>query len=148
MALNGYNSSPNFSVSPLPTTSPLVSPAITIGFESIEYTVDEGGTLEVVVVKSAPFDSVIEFEVAGGNFSAVRAFPDGASSPDSISIFFQIPDDIIALEPVETISFTLTVLERNPQISVDPDTTTVTILDNDGEFGVYVVCVALWHYLL
>jgi hypothetical protein len=104
---------------------------ITIGFESIEYTVDEGGTLEVVVVKSAPFDSVIEFEVAGGSFSAVRAFPDGASSPDSISIFFQIPDDIIALEPPETISFTLTVLERNPQISVDPDTTTVTILDND-----------------
>ena len=116
----------------------LLSPGI--GFESIEYTVDEGGTLEVVVVKSAPFDSVIEFEVAGGNFSAVRAFPDGASSPESISIFFQIPDDVIALEPPETISFTLTVLDPNPQISVDPDTTTVTILDNDGEFGVWLCC--------
>ncbi|CAI8036397.1 hypothetical protein GBAR_LOCUS20387 [Geodia barretti] len=106
-----------------------------IGFESIEYTVDEGGTLEAVVVKSAPFDSVIEFEVAGGNFSAVRAFPDGASSPESISIFFQIPDDVIALEPPETISFTLAVLDPNPQISVDPDTTTVTILDNDVLVG-------------
>ncbi|CAI8040262.1 hypothetical protein GBAR_LOCUS22443, partial [Geodia barretti] len=105
--------------------------AITIGFEDIEYTVEEGGTLEVVVVKSAPFDSVIEFEVAGGSFSAVRAFPDGASSPKSISIFFTIPDDVIALEPPETISFTLTVLDPNPQISVDPGTTTVTILDND-----------------
>ncbi|CAI8020174.1 hypothetical protein GBAR_LOCUS12070 [Geodia barretti] len=109
--------------------------AITIGFESIEYTVEEGGTLEVVVVKSAPFDSVIEFEVAGGNISATRAFQDGASSPNSISIFFQIPDDIIALEPPETISFTLTVLNPNPQISVDPDTTTVTILDNDVLVG-------------
>ena len=68
-----------------------LSPAITIGFESIEYTVEEGGTLEVVVVKSAPFDSVIEFEVAGGNFSAIRAFQDGASSPNSISIFFSNP---------------------------------------------------------
>ena len=95
---------------------------------------DEGGTLEVVVVKFAPFDSVIEFEVAGGNFSAVRAFPDGASSPNSISISFQIPDDVIALEPSKTISFTLTVLDPNPQISVDPGTTTVTILDNDCEF--------------
>ena len=110
----------------------LLSPGI--GFESIEYTVEEGGTLEVVVVKSAPFDSVIEFEVAGGSFSAVRAFPDGASSPNSISIFFAIPDDVIALEPPETISFTLTVLDPNPQISVDPGTTTVTILDNDCEF--------------
>ena len=121
-------STPNY-LSPPP-----LSPAITLGFESIEYTVDEGGILEVVVVKSAPFDSVIEFEVAGGNFSAVRAFPDGASSPESISIFFQIPDDVIALEPPETISFTLTVLDPNPQISVDPDTTTVTIFDNDCEF--------------
>ena len=97
---------------------------------------EEGGTLEVVVVKSAPFEifSVIEFEVAGGNFSAIRAFPDGASSPNSISIFFQIPDDIIALELAETLSFTLTVLDPNPLISVDPDTTTVTILENDGEF--------------
>ena len=112
----------------------ILSLAITIGFEDIEYTVEEGGTLEVVVVKSAPFDSVIEFEVAGGNFSAIRAFQDGASSPNSISIFFQIPDDIIALELAETLSFTLTVLDPNPLISVDPDTTTVTILENDGEF--------------
>ena len=89
--------------------------------------------LEVVVVKSAPFDSVIEFQVTGGNLSAMGAFPAGVSSPNSMSVFFQIPDDIIGLEPDEMISLDLSLLEANPQISVDPDTATVTIVDNDGE---------------
>ena len=89
--------------------------------------------MELVVVKSGPFDSVIEFEVAGGSFSATRAFPAGESGTDRISIFFDIPDDDIGLEPDEEITFTLTNLDPSDQVLIDPDTTLLTVADNDGE---------------
>ena len=91
--------------------------------------------MELVVVKSGPFHSIIEFEVAGGDFSAVEAFLAGEGGTDRVSIFFNIPDDDIALEPDEEITFTLTNLHPSGQILIDPDITTVTITDGDGEFS-------------
>ena len=91
--------------------------------------------MELVVVKSGPFHSVIEFEVAGGDFSAVKAFPADKSGTNRISIFFNISDDNVALERDEEITFTLTNLDPSGQILIDPDTTIVTIADGDGEFS-------------
>ena len=91
--------------------------------------------MELVVVKSGPFHSVIEFEVAGGNFSAFKAFPAGEGSQDRISVFFSIPNDNVALEPDENITFTLRNLDPSGQIFIDPNTTLVTIVDDDGKFS-------------
>ena len=89
--------------------------------------------MELVVVKSGPFDSVIEFEVAGGDFLAVEAFPAGEGGTDRISIFFSISDDDIALERDEEIRFTLMNLDPSDQILIYPDTTLLTITDDDGK---------------
>ena len=97
------------------------------------YSSSEGDLVELVVVKSGPFDSVIEVEVAGGSFSATRAFPAGESGTDRISIFFDIPDDDVALEPDEEITFTLTNLDPSDQVLIDPNTALLTVADNDGE---------------
>ena len=60
-------------------------------------------------------------------------FGAGPNAPDSISIKFNITDDNVALEPVESYEATLTVLDTTSGIDVtEGGPTTIKIQDDDG----------------
>ena len=58
-------------------------------------------------------------------------FEAGPNAPDSIFIEFNITDDNVALEPVESYEATLTVLDSGADIT-EGGPTTIKIQDDDG----------------
>ena len=53
-----------------------------------------------------------------------------------ICLDFPIEDDQIALEGIETLTFTLTFVDILPNVTLgDPDTTNVGIMDDDGKLS-------------
>jgi hypothetical protein len=107
--------------------------AVSIGFASPEYTFTEGEPVAVVVQKSGPLDSEIEFTVTGeGGFSVTGVFPAGEAGPNDLTVPLVILDDDIALEPPELIVLNLTIANPSPLVVVTQPVTTVTILDDEG----------------
>ena len=99
-------------------------------------TFEEGEAATIVVALSGPTASPIQFEVAGGSFSAAGGFG-MTTTPENILYSVPLPDEEhIALDPPQVMSLTLTVTEPigNPGLVIDPDTLNIPIQDNDCEY--------------
>ena len=70
--------------------------------------------------------------ISAAGINTVVTFEAGPSAPNSIAIRFNITDDDVVLEPVEHYLATLTVDMSTGVRVIQPDATTVNILDNDG----------------
>ena len=118
--------------------SPLYLPVVTIGISLLDSnaTFEEGDVATIVVALSGPTASPIEFEVAGGSFSATGGFG-MTTAPEQRLYSVPLPDEEgIALDPPQVMSLTLTVTEPigNPGLVIDPDTLNIPIQDNDCEY--------------
>ena len=108
---------------------------VIVGFKDESYQISEGTTKELVVRKSSPFDFDISFNIyADGLIERDMIFPAGVNTPDTIQIHISIMDDDIALEPNETYSVTLSLIQSNPQIELATRVTSVSIIDDDSEY--------------
>ena len=59
-----------------------------------------------------------------------------APNEAEICVDFPIEDDQIALEGIETLTFTLSLVDILPNVTLgDPDTTNVGIMDDDGKLS-------------
>ena len=98
-------------------------------------TFEEGDAATIVVALSGPTASPIEFEVAGGSFSAAGGFR-MTTAPENILYSVPLPNNNIALDPPQVMTLTLTVTEPigNPGLVIDPDTLNIPIQDNDCEY--------------
>jgi len=63
-----------------------------------------------------------------------------------IAITFNIVDDIIALEPTETLVWNLELVTVVDRASVSPyDSTTIMIIDDDGKKSLITIIIHLLH---
>ena len=107
---------------------------MTVGFGSATYTFPEGEEVMLVVQKSGPIDSPINFRVFGAMLEFDGTFEAGADSPDTIVILFNTTDNDIALEPHLVFPVSLEIIPPDPQIVVGISETVVTIFDDDGRY--------------
>ena len=117
------------------TLFPLL-PDITIGFLDRNNTYDEGESAVIVILLSGQIACPIQFSVEGGSFSETGSFE--APTPVFNMIFFvPLPDDNIALEPPQVITLSLSVPGNtlSQLIGISPQTTNITILDNDCKYN-------------
>ena len=113
---------------------------VTIGFDSPDYMVVEGNSVEIVIEKSGTIDSEISYFVSGFDGGRVGGFSAGSVSSTS-SVTFNTSDDIIALEPPEVFPLILSFFVfANPLVTISNPSTNLIILDNDGELLLYAAC--------
>ena len=110
------------------------------GVES--YTASENSVVELAVLKSAPCDFDIHFRVyTDGLFQREMVF---TATDSSITVSVEIPDNDVALEPDGTRVVTLSLVVPDPQVDIDSNFATLTILDDDSEYTLLVgECTAL-----
>ena len=79
-----------------------------------------------------PF-SLTGLQAGLGTIDQVLTF---APNEAEICVDFPIEDDLIALEGIETLTFTLSLVDILPNVTLgDPDTTSVGIMDDDGKLS-------------
>ena len=88
----------------------------------------------LVVQKSGPIDSPINFRLFGAMFEFNGTFEAGAESPDTIVIIHNTTDNNIALEPDLVFNVLLEIIPPDPQIELSIRETVVTIFDDDGRY--------------
>ena len=113
-----------------------------------DYEVTEGGTLNLVIQKSGPVDSVVSFLVFSPGFIGERrTFVAGVGAPNTITISMDVgPDNDIGLEPDVVHVLTLSLVIGDSQIVVSPSQANVTITDDDSELLCHksvVVCTCM-----
>ena len=108
----------------------------TIGFLERNSTYDEGETAVVVVILSGQIAHHILFSVEGGNIFETGSFQ-ALTSVFNMTFFIPLPDDNIALEQPEVMTLTLTVPNNtlSEYVKISPQTTSITILDNDCKYN-------------
>ena len=74
----------------------------------------------------------IERSAAGIN--EIITFPAGPDGPNTIRVSFNLTDDDVALEDIESYVVDLTVQPSSPGVTVEePERTRINVLDDDGE---------------
>ena len=85
----------------------------------------------LVVQKSGPIDSPINFRVSSLLFEIMGMFDAGVDSPDTIVIAYNTTDNNIALALNLLLNVHLEIIPPDPQIVLDISKTVVTIIVND-----------------
>ncbi len=81
-----------------------------------------------------------DVEISAAGINSIVEFQGGDDSPDSITVTFDITDDLVALENIESYVVGLTI-EGNPEgVAIGMVAmTTVNVLDDDGECNIVIL---------